>query len=688
MNVGTAKAEYSGEIISDSDPSHYFGVCPPCLCLEIQKYTNGVDADAAPGPEITVGDTVTWTYVVTNCSDVTLNNIEVTDDILGYIGTIDSLAPGDSDTLTHTGTATVGQYVNVGTAEAEYLSRTVTDSDSSHYFGVCPSCLCLEIQKYTNGDDADAAPGPEVTVGDTVTWTYVVTNCGNVTLNSIEVTDDILGYIGTINSLAPGESATLTETGTATVGQYVNVGTAEAEYLSRTVTDSDSSHYFGVESVNLALDIEKYTNDEDADTAPGPYILVDSTVTWTYIVTNNSNVALTNIEVTDDILGHIGAIDSLAPGESATLTETGTSTLGQYANIGTSEAEYLGEIVSDSDPSHYFGVDLCLDIEKHTNGQDADTPTGPKVLVGDSITWEFIVTNNSNVTLIDIEVTDDILGPIGTIDSLAPGESVTLIHTGTASTGQYENTGTATAEYLGQSVTDTDLSHYCGIECAELAIDIEKYTNDEDADTAPGPSVTVGDTITWTYVITNISIITLTNIEVTDDILGPIGTIDSLDPGESATLTHTGTASAGQYENTGTATAVFLGQTITDFDLSHHHGVYPTSDSTDDPTSGDGGQGGEQNGSDGQDGDTDSQGDSSSQDGDSNSQDDVDDQNGDTGSGEGSNEDDSNTVVPGESDDDSSSLTVWGLAGAILIGIIAFIFTVALGLFLRRRSAN
>lgn len=239
------------------------------------------------------------------------------------------------------------------------------------------------------------------------------------------------------------------------------------------------------------LDLKIHTNGQHADTPPGPEVLIGQDMTWEYIITNSGDRTLTDIVVTDDILDTVGTIDSLAPGDTAILAATGTADSGQYANIGTATGQYGDKNFSDTDTSHYFGVSLCLNIEKHTNGEDADSPSGPEVLVGDTVTWEYTVTNCSNVTLSDILVTDNILGDIGTIESLAPDEYVTLTATGIAQGGQHENIGTAQAEYLDQTVTDSDLSHYFGVDNSDLPLDTEKYTNaDGEQDSGPSEGTT------------------------------------------------------------------------------------------------------------------------------------------------------------------------------------------------------
>src|SRR5690606_21696789 len=99
--------------------------------------------------------------------------------------------PKASDTCEKTGVAGYGEYANlgsvVGTPEVG-PSDPVTDDDPSHYYGIIAPAIT--IKKYTNGHDADNAPGPDIPVGDAVTWTYEVKNTGNVTLTNITVTDD------------------------------------------------------------------------------------------------------------------------------------------------------------------------------------------------------------------------------------------------------------------------------------------------------------------------------------------------------------------------------------------------------------------------------------------------------------------------------------------------------------------
>lgn len=87
------------------------------------------------------------------------------------------------------------------------------------------------------------------------------------------------------------------------------------------------------------------------------------------------------------------------------------------------------------------------------------------------------------------------------------------------------------------------------------SIRLVKSVNDQDANTAPGPTLNAGDPVTFTYVITNNGGTTLTNIALSDDKLGAVTCpATTLQVGDSMTCTATSTVVEGPYVNIGTVT--------------------------------------------------------------------------------------------------------------------------------------
>jgi hypothetical protein len=117
----------------------------------------------------------------------------------------------------------------------------------------------------------------------------------------------------------------------------------------------------------------------------------------------------------------------------------------------------------------YIYQDAAIDLEKFTNGEDADDAPGVSLNVGDPVTWTYLVTNTGSVDLVEVTVTDDKEGPITCPSTtLAVGTTMicTLVSTSGAQEGQYDNLGTVTGKTppdgvnLQRTVTDTDPSHY------------------------------------------------------------------------------------------------------------------------------------------------------------------------------------------------------------------------------------
>jgi hypothetical protein len=329
------------------------------LGIRIVKYTNGVDANLPPGPLARTGSAVYWTYVVTNRGSEPLTSVTVTDS-MGVVVTCpkSTLAAGESMTCKAAGIAASGQYSNLGTVTGNPPSGPpVTDTDPSHYFGEAPA---ITLVKLTNGQD-----GAYLAAGTAITWTYDVTNVGNVPLKHVTVTDDQPGVVVSCpkSTLAVGEFMRCTAMGVAEPGLYENVGTARG--LSPTeweVTATDPSSYFG--TVNFpAIHLVKLTNGQD-----GAQLLEGTPITWTYDVTNIGTVTLTQVTVTDDQPGVTVwcPTTTLLPSQTMRCTAEGIAILGSYVNLGTATGmPPTGPQVTSSDPSSYFGLphaQVCLVI--------------------------------------------------------------------------------------------------------------------------------------------------------------------------------------------------------------------------------------------------------------------------------------------------------------------------------------
>jgi len=107
----------------------------------------------------------------------------------------------------------------------------------------------------------------------------------------------------------------------------------------------------------------------------------------------------------------------------------------------------------------------AVKIEKSTNGEDADNPPGPSVLVGSAVTWRYVVTNTGTIALTAVALSDDkgVTVNCGGQTTLAVGQTLTCTGTGVATLGQYSNIGKVTANSASGTVDDTDPSHYLGV---------------------------------------------------------------------------------------------------------------------------------------------------------------------------------------------------------------------------------
>ena len=425
------------------------------LGIEIRKLTNGIEANDPDGrdlPVVAPGDPIVWSYEVHNTGRLTLTRreITVTDSDPAVVPLFDQssddgdglLTPGETWlyhalgvaqnlTMPPPTIAIVDGCRRITTAQpgvayenmATVLVRGLTDTTISHYCNPLqpPTTPGLLLRKLTNGrvaNNPDGVDVPVVSAGAPITWTYLVTNSGNLTFTLAEVvlTDSDLLVKPVFdatsdngdNLLAPGERWRYYAHGTAQnlriptpgttlvagcravsateVQAYENMATVRAQGITRTAL----SHYCNPDfrALNPGIVLKKLINGRDADRpddADVPVLLPGAPVIWSYLVTNTGSISFTQAEVTitDDDRTLVVLFDTasddgdakLAPGEqwrffaqgtvrNLTLNTTGiTVVAGCDPNkTGSKSFAYrnigtvqVGNLV-EQDPSHYCNL--------------------------------------------------------------------------------------------------------------------------------------------------------------------------------------------------------------------------------------------------------------------------------------------------------------------------------------------
>ncbi len=192
------------------------------------------------GPALAhVGDTVAYTFSVTNTGGVDLKDIDLIDPRCDT--TPDRTEDGNGDAVLavderwvfacdHTIAVADGDPVhNEATVTGFHDGGTVSDTDAHDIDLIHPA---VDLEK-----SASPTSGPAGTI---IVYTYAVSNTGDTTLFDISVDDDIVGHVGDIASLAAGQSSELTFEITLGSSPITNVATATgSDVLGTSVSDVD-----------------------------------------------------------------------------------------------------------------------------------------------------------------------------------------------------------------------------------------------------------------------------------------------------------------------------------------------------------------------------------------------------------------------------------------------------------------
>ena len=514
--------------------------------IELTK-TSALSNDVAP-TGLGLGDTVTYTLVVENTGDVTLSNVSLIDALVDANGTLltlttplvlDSSSAGSSaasllvdGTLTYTATYVITQSdVDAGGISNSAVVRSeapggdttdttdditdnsddgddtdgnTSDDPTEDSITTNPS---IELTK-TSALSNDVAP-TGLGLGDTVTYTLVVENTGDVTLSNVSLTDALVDANGTsltlttplvLDSSSVGSSAasllvdgTLTYTATYVItqsdvdaGGISNSAVVRSEAPGGDTTDTTDDI---TDNSDDGDDTDGNTSDDptEDDINQTPAITVVKTivdadkqvggeVTYKITVTNTGNITLNDVKVTDTKLGLDAVMltpSTLASGENSFIEKSYTITQadmdrGYVENTASGAAVAVnGDAVTD-----VSDTDIDADGDAIDSHQEVDSPDGEGNTDGNS---------GNDVTVLNLEQD--------------PGIMVTK-----------------NAEYV-----DVDGNQY----------------------------VSVGDEIRYTFEVTNTGNVTLTNVTIEDAMLtGPFGSLEggpiSLGVGETDTNEFTG----------------------------------------------------------------------------------------------------------------------------------------------------
>ncbi len=434
--------------VTDDDPAHYTNPKGQ-PAIDIEKSTNDVDADTADeAPEIPVGATVTWTYVVTNTGNVPFSEDEVV--IVDDAGTPNDLS---DDFSTASGRISRDTSTDAGMdgilSPGEMWTYTATDT-AENLTGVSgPLTFNFSGNSGLDGNDGNTRT---FTAGSVSVKTSAFSRDKSNGAWSEAFLGSYSGGLGVTDS-SEGNGSNNTHT-VDNVGRdnYVLFEFSEEVIVDRAtlgyvVNDSDLSIWIG--TVNDPINHHLTLSDS-----------VLSNLGFTEVdLTNSSNPRTADINaggVSGNVLVIAAWTGDDTPEDRFKIEKIKINqvTSGIYKNMGVVTVPGA----TDSDPSHYRNLDEPqnphIDIEKFTNGKNADTEADAQlVAAGSSVTWTYEVSNTGNVpfTLAQVTIVDDAGTPnldsddfststgdilldgatdVGSDGILSPGETWTYFATG------------------------------------------------------------------------------------------------------------------------------------------------------------------------------------------------------------------------------------------------------------------
>lgn len=526
------------------------------LKIKLEKTSNPTRITAE---DAVVGKEIEYRFKVTNTGNCkfVIWKIEDSLDGISEINGIKLLETGLEPGESTTGTATyrlkqsdidAGKITNEAVATALILD--IADAESNRATVTTPIEQPRSGMSFEKTVDRKQLTGNEAKAGTTLTYSFKISNDGNIPINDVSIDDGLHGlssisidWHGHDGTIPAGSSVTGTATYRVTqedvdAGKVDNSATASGTdahggKLSKTSTVSTKIERTGKLETVKSVDAKSLTGDRAK---------AGTVLTYTVTIRNTGNVTLRNVTC-DDSMKEIGRIaldrTELAPGAVASGTATHIVTqadvdAGTVVNSASSSADSpdASKVVSNRSTVSTSIESLPQLTVAKTAGR-THIPADEE-RVGEVIPYSLTVSNTGNVTVSGIELEDALAAKSLKVDwggnaghTLAPGQSVPAsasyaISDTDVDRGIVENTAQAGGKAPNSSPVKSNVAKAATtIEKAEPALALVKTGTEQ----VTGDDVKPGHEVEFDFEIENTGNTTLKGISVKDALRG-IGDIE------------------------------------------------------------------------------------------------------------------------------------------------------------------
>ena len=315
-NTATVSGTYAGNTTTSAPATASVQVTPAQAVIGLVK-TAGPIVDANGNGVTDVGDTLNYSFKVTNLGNVSFKTLSITDSKVANI----TCPAGDllpTNSVTCTGNPYVikladmdaGQVSNTavvtGTTATAATAQDNSDPVTSGPSAQAPTIVTLPPTAKLTLTKNGAVSGPLV-AGSVINYTFLVKNTGTVTVNGITLADTQANAVGgPIASLAPGntDGATFTASHVLTAGD-ISAGTySNTATVTGTPAPPASANISASGSVSTVLNSSasmSFSKSAVLNSIAAPPKKNDG-VTYTFKVKNTGTSPLFNVTVTDPML--------------------------------------------------------------------------------------------------------------------------------------------------------------------------------------------------------------------------------------------------------------------------------------------------------------------------------------------------------------------------------------------------